>query len=289
MQESTLSNLMAQRIITLIFTILAFTQLSEAQIYYDSNHSKFNSDSIRHEFDKGPYFTLFKDNYFTAGIPIGQKITGDNSDVKFQVSIAQRLTKSTLPFNTYLFLAYSQKCLWNVFQESLPMRDLNFNPGIGLSKLLIVKGKLIGKLTLMIEHESNGRDKMYDRSWNKLSFAGNIYLTPNLMIHGKYWLTYIDSKQNKDILRYNGIYQTGIQVLSPNQRWVFSATFVKRKGWNLNGNTIVDIGWRIRKKDNQFLMLHYYNGYGENLLDYNKFHSRLRIGLLIKPRFFSDF
>lgn len=36
-------------------------------------------------------------------------------------------------------------------------------------------------------------------------------------------------------------------------------------------------------------MLHYYNGYGENLLDYNKFHSRLRIGLLIKPRFFSDF
>ena len=280
---------MAQRIITLIFTILAFTQLSEAQIYYDSNHSKFNSDSIRHEFDNGPYFTLFKDNYFTAGIPIGQKITGDNSDVKFQVSIAQRLTKSTLPFNTYLFLAYSQKCLWNVFQESLPMRDLNFNPGIGLSKLLIVKGKLIGKLTLMIEHESNGRDKMYDRSWNKLSFAGNIYLTPNLMIHGKYWLTYIDSKQNKDILRYNGIYQTGIQVLSPNQRWVFSATFVKRKGWNLNGNTIVDIGWRIRKKDNQFLMLHYYNGYGENLLDYNKFHSRLRIGLLIKPRFFSDF
>ena len=130
MQESTLSNLMAQRIITLIFTILAFTQLSEAQIYYDSNHSKFNSDSIRHEFDKGPYFTLFKDNYFTAGIPIGQKISSTNSDVKFQVSISQRLTKSTLPFNTYLFLAYSQKCLWNVFQESLPMRDLNFNPGI---------------------------------------------------------------------------------------------------------------------------------------------------------------
>ena len=33
----------------------------------------------------------------------------------------------------------------------------------------------------------------------------------------------------------------------------------------------------------------YYNGYGENLLDYNKFHSRLRIGLLIKPRWYSDY
>jgi phospholipase A1 len=49
------------------------------------------------------------------------------------------------------------------------------------------------------------------------------------------------------------------------------------------------MGYRLFKNDNQFLFLQYYNGYGENLLDYNQFHSRLRIGLLIKPRFFSDF
>ena len=64
---------------------------------------------------------------------------------------------------------------------------------------------------------------------------------------------------------------------------------MKRKGWNLNGNIIVNLGFRVSRKSNQFLMLHYYNGYGENLLDYNKFHSRLRIGLLIRPNMFSDF
>ena len=289
MQESTLSNLMAQRIITLIFTILAFTQLSEAQIYYDSNHSKFNSDSIRHEFDKGPYFTLFKDNYFTAGIPIGQKITGDNSDVKFQVSIAQRLTKSTLPFNTYLFLAYSQKCLWNVFQESLPMRDLNFNPGIGLSKLLIVKGKLIGKLTLMIEHESNGRDGDDSRSWNRISYGGNVFLTPNLMIHAKAWIPIVDGENNKDLLDYAGLFQSGMQVTSNDKRWGFAITMVKRKGWRLSYNTIIEANYRLFKNENQYFFIQYYNGSAENLLDYNKYHSRLRAGLVIKPNFFSDY
>ncbi|MDE5957361.1 MAG: phospholipase A, partial [Muribaculaceae bacterium] len=33
----------------------------------------------------------------------------------------------------------------------------------------------------------------------------------------------------------------------------------------------------------------YYNGYGENLLDYNQFHSRLRVGLVFKPHLFSDY
>ena len=64
--------------------------------------------------------------------------------MKEQRSIAQRLTKSTLPFNTYLFLFYSQKCMWNIYEESLPMRDLNFNPGIGLAKHLFVKNRYIG-------------------------------------------------------------------------------------------------------------------------------------------------
>lgn len=262
---------------------------ARGQIVVPKNLEEFNADSIRRDFDNRPFFGLYKDNYFTVGTTVGSKPTAANSDVKFQVSISQRLTKSVLPWHTYLFLMYSQKCMWNVFENSMPMRDLNFNPGIGLSKLLISKNRLVGKLTLLIEHESNGRDRLASRSWNKISFCGNIYLDPNLMVHGKFWIPIVDGGNNRDILRYSGIYQTGIQALSTNRRWVLSATFVKRKGGNFNANSIVELGFRIRKKDNQFLFLQYYNGYGENLLDYNKYHSHLRIGLLIKPDFFSDF
>ena len=29
--------------------------------------------------------------------------------------------------------------------------------------------------------------------------------------------------------------------------------------------------------------------YGEGMLDYNRFHSMLRVGICIKPQFFSDY
>jgi phospholipase A1 len=66
-------------------------------------------------------------------------------------------------------------------------------------------------------------------------------------------------------------------------------TIAKRKGWNLNANVTVDLAYRIFKKDNQYLYLQFYNGYGEGLLAYNRFHSQIRVGLLIRPKLFSDY
>lgn len=261
----------------------------KAQIVITDADDVMRADSIRREFDSRPYFGLYKDNYFTAGTSVGPAPTRENSDVKFQVSIAQRLTKSTLPFNTYAFLFYSQKTMWNVFENSMPMHDLNFNPGIGLSKLLISKNRVIGKATLLLEHESNGRDSIQSRSWNKVSLSAAMFLDPHFMVHGKVWIPIVDGENNKDILKYSGIFQTGIQAVSTNKRWVFDLTYVKRQGWNLNGNVTINLGFRLFKKHNQFLMLHYYNGYGECMLDYNQYHNRLRVGLLIRPELFSDF
>lgn len=273
----------------LFITILSLGFPVRAQIVNTVEKEKLEADSIRRALDNGPYFTLYKDNYFIAGTTIGGKPTATNSDVKFQVSIAQRLTKSTLPFNTYLYLFYSQKCMWNVFENSMPMRDFNFNPGIGLAKHLFVKNRYVGKVTLMIEHESNGRDGIESRSWNKVSLAGNIFIDPNFMVHGKAWIPIIDGQNNQDILYYSGIYQVGTTYTTPNKRFGFALTMVKRKGWNLKYNTIWEVNYRIFKDENQFLFLQYYNGYGENLLDYNQYHSRLRIGLVIKPQLFSEF
>ena len=275
----------------LLLIILAVTALPplRAQLVPAENQTNY-VDSLRREFDNGPYFGLYKDNYFTVGTTVGvQKPSRTNSDVKFQISIAQKLTRSVLPWHTYIFLMYTQKTFWNVFEKSLPMHDLNFNPGLGWSKPFFNKDRYVGKLTLLLEHESNGRDSIQSRSWNRISIGGSVLIDPWIMVHGKVWIPIIDGQNNRDILNYCGIYQTGVEIATPDRKFIWDITFVKRKGWNLNFNTIFEFSWRFHKKSNQYFFLQYYNGYGESLLDYNQFHSRLRAGIVIKPKFFSEF
>ena len=268
--------------------ILLLPMVAHCQIV--SSHGVFDPDSVRQDWSNQPYFSLYKDNYFVIGPPLFYgKPNAHNTDVKFQISVQQRLTNATLPGGTYLYLFYSQKCFWNVLEESLPMTDLNFNPGIGICKPLFVKNRYIGKLSMMIEHESNGKDSIASRSWNKISFAGNIMLTPNINIAAKFWIPIIDGENNRDILKYCGICQASAQYVSDNRRFSAGLTLVKREGWDLSYNTIVELAYRFTPKENQCIFLQYYNGYGEGLLDYKVFKSQIRIGIVIRPKLFSDF
>lgn len=286
-----LNRIRITKYITLISTLLcvALSSINARAQILDENANMQLEDSINHELFGGSYFGLYKDNYFSAGTVFPGTPSRTNSDVKFQVSIAQRLTDSVLPWKTYLFLMYTQKVFWNVFENSMPMRDLNFNPGIGLTKAFFVKGRYSGKMTLMVEHESNGRDGDASRSWNKISLSGSTLVTPWLLVHAKYWFPIVDGMNNKDILYYSGIYQFGAEVSAQNRRFIWSGTLVKRKGLNLNFNVNLEFAMRLFKQDNQYLFFQWYNGYGESMLDYKQFHSRLRIGISIKPRFFSEF
>ena len=248
-----------------------------------------NTDSIKKSMDIGPFFGLYKDNYFALGTDPFHKPDKYNSGVKFQLSISQRLTNATLPWGTYVYLFFTQKVFWEIFQNSMPMSDLNFNPGIGWTKPFFVKDRYCGKLTLIVEHESNGKDGDASRSWNKVSLAGSAFVTDWLGVHAKYWIPIVDGQNNKDILKYNGIFQMGFQLNSHDRRFTIGATFVKRQGWNFNWNTNIQAGWRIDKSSNQYLFLDFYNGYGEGLLAYKQFHNRLRFGILIRPTFFSEY
>lgn len=246
-------------------------------------------DSLKRELRYGPFFGFYKDNYFIVGTSTIHTPSQTNSDVKFQISLGIRLTNNTLPLNTYLFLMYTQKAFWNVFEESMPMHDINFNPGIGLARPFFIDNRYVGKLTFLLEHESNGKDGTQSRSWNKVSLSGSALINEWLMVHAKFWIPIVDGENNRDILRYSGIWQSGFVAHTPNKKLSLGVTLVKRAGWNLNFNTIVDFIWRVSDKTNLNLLLQYYNGYGENMIDYNQFHSRLRLGIVFRPSFFSEF
>lgn len=276
--------------ILLVALTVAFALPAKAQIVTLPDEH-MNVDSLRRAFaDTHYYFGLYKDNYFIFGPALNHKPSKENTNVKFQISIAQKLTKSTLPWGTYLYLYYTQKVFWNVLQKSLPMTDLNFNPGIGLAKPLFIKDRFVGRLGLQLEHESNGRDGEESRSWNRLSFSGSFMIDPQFVVFGKYWIPIIDGVNNKDIARYCGIYQIGWQFQSVNRKVSTSVTLVKRARWNIfDYNVIIEGAYRFSTKSNQYLFAQFYSGYGEGLLDYNRYHCQLRVGIVIKPTLFSEY
>lgn len=278
-----------QRTVFLLFTIITLALPAHSQIVTSSNAEIIRRDSIIRDYDSRPYFGLYKDNYFVFGPAVNSRPTTENSNVKFQISVSQKLTRSNLPFGTYLYLFYTQKAFWNILEDSMPFTDLNFNPGLGLTKPLFNRDRFIGKISLIIEHESNGRDSIYSRSWNRASLAASIFIDRNLMVYGKTWIPVIDGQHNKDILDYCGIYTVGTQFISNNRRFFGSMTVTRRAGSFFRNNINVEFGYRFSKRDNQFFFVQFYNGYGEGLLEYNKFHSVLRAGICIRPEFFSDY
>lgn len=246
-----------------------------------------NADSIIRKFDALPSFGIYKDNYFIVGTTLFKKPTKWNSDAKFQVSVRQRLTNSTLPFKTYFFLTYTQKAFWDIFQESFPFRDLNYNPTLGFGKALTRHNRFLGMLMFQFEHESNGKDGMDSRSWNKISFNSYFALNDHWVFHANAWIPLVDSENNKDLVKYKGWGLFGLDYSSPKRKYNASLLINKRGGVNLNANITANFSIRIFSDDNQYLFLEYYNGYGESLLDYNKYRQRIRFGIVIKPDFIS--
>lgn len=246
--------------------------------------STLNMTNLIKEFDNTPSFGIYKNNYIISGTTLDGKPDRFNSDAKIQISILQRVTNSVLPGNTYLFVTYTQLAYWDIFRESFPFGDINFNPTIGLGKALIHKNRFLGLLMLQLEHESNGKDEDYSRSWNKISLGTVLKMTPSWTVQAKAWIPLVDGSNNRDIVEYKGWGHFGIDY---NYKSDLNVGFIltKRGTSDLSSNITFNIAYKMFKSANQYIFLEYYNGYGESLLDYNRYHHRIRAGIVIKPNF----
>lgn len=276
------------------FTLFGQTQDSTAILNKEDNLADLfkrvtiyrSEKEILDAIDKIPPFGIYKDNFFITGIPLNQKIMNNTADAMFQISIRHRLTKSILPFGTFAYLTYTQKSFWNIYAESSPFRDTNYNPGVGLAKVILHKNRLLGVAFMQIKHESNGREKEESRSWNYLSLAAKYYINTQFNISGEFWIPYVDGDNNKDLLDYKGLGQINVSLTDARQKWWLEMQLNQRKGFG-NINTIASIAFKVSKSSNQYLFLRFQDGYGDSLLDYNKYSMNVRIGMCIKPDFYS--
>ena len=275
-QLSQLQLLLLSIIITAVLSVKGYSQ-------------SYTKDEFRDSIANQPYFSIHKDNYFITGVPTNKTIDRTTANAKYQISFKQILTRSRLPWDTYLFMTYTQKSFWNIYKESFPFSDINFNPSIAIGKAFFdKKDKLKGIANLSFEHESNGRDSIFSRSWNRLSLEYTTNVAKNTIGRFKVWLPFGYKEGNPDLLEYAGLGQINLSHIIKPDKFFFDIRF--RKGLNLDLKGSVRTRLYFNPFDNnisnQYLMLEWFVGQAEGMLNYQQSQSMIRLGYVIRTNEF---
>nr|WP_293296848.1 phospholipase A [Allomuricauda sp.] len=242
-----------------------------------------SKDSTQQIIEKSPAFTIYKDNYFISGIPLNEKADKYNSDAKFQFSFKYRLRKKPIFWDIDPYLTYTQKSFWDIYRKSSPFAETNYNPGILLIKPLFQNGDFFGVLTMSVEHESNGRDSIFSRSWNFVSLGYTKIFSGKVNASLKLWAPF-GLSDNPELTDYIGYGEAQVSWMPIRNRLFLDIT--GRVGRNFDkGSVVMDVSWRPFPKGNEYITLQWWQGHAENLVDYQKNTSMIRIGLVLKPIF----
>jgi phospholipase A1/A2 len=225
--------------------------------------------------------------YFVVG-------TRGRTNAKFQFSFKYRFFTEDGPlvqhvrFLKDLYLGYTQTTLWDLESDSAPFYDTSYKP-----RLFYLNEDAWEwperKMTLGIEggigHESNGKSGLDSRSINIA------YVKPVLTLgdpQGWHWVIapmlvdYLDKEDNPDIADYRGYVDLKVSFGKEDQ---LQLTGLFRKG-EQGFSSQLDLSYPLRTVAlgnlNGYLLLQYFNGYGESILDYNRrFPAQLRLGLMV--------
>jgi outer membrane phospholipase A len=232
--------------------------------------------------------SVYEPVYFIAG--------GDGGlNAKFQISFKYRLFDNQgrlarrLPWIDDLYFSYSQTSLWDLHDLSKPFRDTSYRPRLFYGNYdLTNAGDGLWHFGFEggLGHESNGRDGADSRSINI------IYMRPTVTfgdVNGKHFFLapliydYLDKSENPDIQRYRG-YVDWLIGYGSKGGWNVWTTL--RKGTAHYGSAEVNVSYPLSRLSegelSGWLLLQFFDGYGENLLDYNrKGPVQWRLGLAI--------
>ncbi len=266
-----------------IITLLAYLLASNIALAQD-RITQLDSTNYKALIKSLPAFTMYGDNYFVTGTSLNEDISSETSDAKFEIGFKQRLTNLDLPWDMFPFITYRQKSFWDIYLESFPFRETNYNPALGLAKLFVDDEGIKAGLWLSFEHESNGRDEENSRSWNYFSLQ---YFKPfgrKWQFRAKGWIPVGSLADNSDIISYRGYVAIGA-TYNPFRSLFLDIDIQPAYDDQLTGFVKAGISFKISKNSNQFLYIQYFGGYSEDLIDYNQSVSNLRIGIAFKDLF----
>ena len=260
-------------------------------------------DTVDKECNRTSPISTYKINYFSLNSLPNNK----NAQVKFQFSVKYKFFNrdvSVLDHPLSLYLAYSQKSLWNVGQESMPFEESNYNPEAFFDYQTNISRGAAALRDIILspyEHESNGLAGPLSRGWNRFYAAVRLGFFPieekcdfdstpkdRIELFLKAWHAYGYSDEttylqtigsNKTFLGYEGFGEVSLlfrDIIVHGDDWGNSFEVTSRIGGkdNLELQYVQKVPWL-----NFLPYLQYWHGYDETLLRFDRFEDRTFMGV----------
>jgi phospholipase A1/A2 len=281
-------------LLVLTVNVTSFAQIDYTKLIIKKNMSqKWELDSI----DKNGTFRLvsYHPIYFNAArwsskrnsepfTESGEFVTKDNNaldniEAKFQISFKSKLFQGMLFNKVDLWVGYTQKAHWQVYNKKLSraFRELNYEPEVMLVVPLKIDlfGGQIRTFGLQFNHQSNGKDEGTSRSWNRIIFNFG-YEYKNWNVNFKPWYRVPDSEdENPNISTFigNGELEVSTSFGKHEFYTIMSHSFKTFEKGNIQLNYVFPIHGHMRGQ------LQVFQGYGETLIDYNVSQTTVGIGV----------
>ena len=219
----------------------------------------------------------------------------DAPGAKFQFSFRYRVLGERarlgekLPALRGLYAGYTQRSLWDIKADSSPFYDSSYMPELLFESQSVVDPGGEGGFKLLgyqagVRHESNGNQGADSRSLN-IAYIRPVFSFGrldgwNLLVMPRLFDYIVDVENNPDIADYRGHVEL-TAILGRNDHAALSLTGRIGRGFH-KGSLQADLTFPV-KFDKMFdfatyVLIQYWNGYGESLRDYNKRSETVRAG-----------
>ncbi|WP_298632966.1 phospholipase A [uncultured Umboniibacter sp.] len=212
----------------------------------------------------------------------------DNEEAKYQLSIKVPLYNPSNASSEGLYLAFTLKSWWQVYNSdiSAPFRETNYEPELFYhwTPNYDLGGLKVAGLEVGINHQSNGRTNPLSRSWNRV-VGRMIAETDNFFYIAKLWYRLPEDEKenssdpvgddNPDIIDYMGNFEfiVGTRVKD------LELSLTMRNNLSTSANKgYYELNAAYPLTDRFDILVQYANGYGESLIDYNYKIERFGIG-----------
>ena len=238
------------------------------------------------------FFTPYKRNYILFGSMQnkdgGEPFSGKTLDIRYEIGMKFRLFQNQASPEglSPLYFGYSQRSWWDIAESSAPFKEHNYNPELfwDFQDAGADQGWLPYEFATFVdrfgfEHQSNGRDGLESRSWDRLYAQKSLRLRDDLAVRLKAFVATNEGDNNADITDYLGNGEVQL-TFEPNQDMDVILTSTKghsRSKYNYQLDLVYTMGSWLNTK----FMLSYYDGYGEALASYDEKTRSLRAGIYI--------